>query len=385
VLPTTPSSTTALRLAATLLGARALQLLVILAFFLLFPTIFQVRNYQDNFHWPPGEPPSLTSAFKTWDAQHYLYLSHHGYEPGHPSVALYPLWPWVIALGDLALPGGPLAAALVLVALLSAAAGVLFHRLAARRLGPGAADLALVLLMVQPAAFYFGLPYAESLFLLLAVIVVCLLEDGRLAAAGAVAFFLPLVRPPGVFIVFAVGTAVLMRWRAERRLRVRDALVVALPLLGAAAHAALMYWRTGDPFASITIQAVYMGKGSLARLFDPVTVVREFLAVEGLHVARASLIDRTFFVLFLATLPAVMRLGPIYFAYALPMGLFTGVMQGGFTCFIRYLSVVFPVFMAWGSGLARPAAGLWRPLVVAALLSLQILLMLLHVNNYWVA
>jgi len=381
----TASRTTALRLAATLLGARALQLVVILAFFFLFPPIFQVQNYRDNFHWPQDEAPTLASAFKTWDAQHYLYLSQHAYEPGHVSVALYPLWPWAIALGDRVLPGGPLAAALVLAALLSAAAGVLFHRLAARRLGPAAADLALVLLMAQPAAFYFGLPYAESLFLLLALLVVDRLESGRLAAAGVAAFFLPLVRPPGVFIVFPVATAVLLRWRVDRRVHARDALVVALPLLGTAVHAALMYWRTGDPFASITIQSAYMGQGSLARLIDPVTVVREFLTVGGLHAVRASLIDRSFFLFFLATLPAVFRLGPIYFAYALPMGLFTGVMQGGFTCFIRYLSVVFPVFMAWGSGLTRPGPTAWKPLVVAALLSLQILLMLLHVNNYWVA
>jgi hypothetical protein len=369
----------------TLLGARGLQLIVILASFFLFPPIFSAENFRNNFHWPKDAAPTLASAFMTWDAQHYLYLSGHPYERGHLSVALYPLWPWVISLGDRLLPGGPLAAALVLAAVFSAGAGAIFHRVAARRLGGPAADRALLLLMAQPAGFYFGLPYAEALFLLVALLVFELLETGRLLGAALVAWLLPLIRPPGVFIVFPVLVAVLLRRRAEGRFRPADAAIVASPLLGTAAHAALMFWSTGDPFAQMTIQGNYMGQGSVLRLVDPVTVVREFLTVGGLHAPRASLLDRAFFLAFLATLPAIFRLGPIYFAYALPMGLFTGVMQGGFACFIRYLAVVFPVFIAWGGGLSRPGASAWAPLVVAALGALQLLLMLLHVNNYWVA
>ena len=75
-----PLRRSAASLVATLLGARALQLVLILAFFFLFPPIFQVANYRNNFHWPPGEAPTLASAFMTWDAQHYLYLSQHAYQ-----------------------------------------------------------------------------------------------------------------------------------------------------------------------------------------------------------------------------------------------------------------------------------------------------------------
>ncbi len=372
------------RLAASLIGGRLLQHLVILASFLLLPQIFQVANYRDNFHWPPDEPPSIFSAWKTWDAQHYLYLSDHAYEPGHPSVALYPLWPWVIGAGSRLLGGHTLLAALLLAGALATAASLLLHRMAERKLGREAAAWTLVMLLAQPAAFYFGLPYAESLFLLLALLVVDRLEQGRILEAGIVAAFVPLVRPPGAFIVFPVAAAVASRWRAERRLRWQDALAVALPLLGTAAHAALMWAQAGDPFASTTIQSNYWGKGSLLRLVDPVLVVRELVAVDGLHTPLGSLLNRAFFVAFVLSLPAIARLGPIQLAYAIPMGLVTGVAQGGFTCFIRYLSVAFPVFLAWGKGLADPRMSWWRPLLVVAFVALQLLLMVLHVNNYYV-
>jgi hypothetical protein len=58
--------------------------------------------------------------------------------------------------------------------------------------------------------------------------------------------------------VLAVATAVAPRWSAAGRLSMRDAGIVALPVVGTVGHAALMYWQAGDPFASMTIQAKYL-------------------------------------------------------------------------------------------------------------------------------
>ncbi len=60
----------------------------------LFP--FQSGNYLANFHDPSQEPPTLLSAYQTWDAQHYLYLAAHGYHAGEPSNAFFPLLPFLI-------------------------------------------------------------------------------------------------------------------------------------------------------------------------------------------------------------------------------------------------------------------------------------------------
>lgn len=373
-------------LVAFMVGVRTLQHALVLLSLILLPSIFHEANYRENFHWPANAPPRVSNAFMTWDAQHYLYLSQHAYEPGHPSVALYPLWPWLIAAATPLFGGARLAAALVLAAGLSVVAAVLLRRMAARKLGDGAADTALALFLVQPAAFFFGLPYAESLFLVLCLVVVDRLESGHLLAAGAVGFFVPLVRPPGAFIVFPIAVAALLAWRADRRWRWSYLVAVALPLLGVVAHAALLYWKTGDPFASTTIQAQYVGRGSLARLLDPVTVLREFLDFGPHHEFRRSPLDRAFFALFVASLPAILvRLGPVHFAFALPMGLVTGIAQGGFTCFLRYLAVVFPAFLVWGQLLNHPRAAALRPLLLGGLLALQVMLAILHANNYWVA
>jgi hypothetical protein len=57
----------------------------------LLPPIFATEIYATNFHWPPDDPPSLISAYKTWDANHYLFLSERGYQPDTMSSAFYPL------------------------------------------------------------------------------------------------------------------------------------------------------------------------------------------------------------------------------------------------------------------------------------------------------
>ena len=74
----------------------------------LFPGLFSTDAYLGNFHFPGDTPPTRATPFATWDAQHYLYLATEGYGPGRPSIAFFPLFPWLIrALA--VLPGiGPL-------------------------------------------------------------------------------------------------------------------------------------------------------------------------------------------------------------------------------------------------------------------------------------
>ncbi|MCZ7639554.1 MAG: mannosyltransferase family protein [Verrucomicrobia bacterium] len=116
---------------------------------------------------PPPEHGRWARHVATWDAEHYLYLSCHGYGPGVRSVAFYPLWPLLVrALAPLA-GGDHLLAGLVLANLLSLAGWVLFHRLCARRFGERTADLALTLLVAFPGALFFQFLYTEALFFLL--------------------------------------------------------------------------------------------------------------------------------------------------------------------------------------------------------------------------
>ncbi len=76
------------RLLLPLLSYKVYLLALVYLTFQLLPSIFATEIYHENFHWPPDDPPSLASAYKTWDGNHYLYLSEMGYQPGAISNAL---------------------------------------------------------------------------------------------------------------------------------------------------------------------------------------------------------------------------------------------------------------------------------------------------------
>ena len=126
---------------------------------------------------------------------------------------------------------------------------VLLYRLVSLELGRPIAQPALLLLAVFPAAVFFGAPYSESLFLLLAVGAFYAARTGRWAWAGAAAAGAAATRSSGVLLLLPLA----MLWwssgrgasapRAGRRLR--DAAWLLLAPLGLAAYAALPRPRRG--------------------------------------------------------------------------------------------------------------------------------------------
>src|ERR1035437_5578958 len=76
-----------------------LKVTVILLIFFAFNLLpFNSNVYSQNFSYPKGEKISLASAYKTWDAQHYLFLSQQGYKPNNQSDRFFPVLPFSIAV-----------------------------------------------------------------------------------------------------------------------------------------------------------------------------------------------------------------------------------------------------------------------------------------------
>src|SRR5689334_7224412 len=70
-------------------------LIIIFAYNLLpFASVYHYAN----FTYPSFEKVSLKTAFKTWDAQHYIYLSEKGYSRDLGSDRFFPLLPILIKL-----------------------------------------------------------------------------------------------------------------------------------------------------------------------------------------------------------------------------------------------------------------------------------------------
>lgn len=197
---------------------------------------------------------ALYGRWVSWDGSHYANIAQHGYA-SLQLAAFYPLFPLFEHL--LAAPvGGPSFAGLLIANVSELAAfgllRMLFERLTDARL----ARYALLYLAFSPLAFYFAMPYTESLFLLLSVGVFVAMERRRCLLAGLFAALLVLTRPTGIAILPAL-LYLLLRWRVSWP---RLLTALALPCAALAGFAGYLVWRFGTPLASSQADAIYWHK-----------------------------------------------------------------------------------------------------------------------------
>lgn len=230
--------------------------------------------------WPAQHLLDLVfSPLAKWDAQHYLAIAFDGYAEGHAGLplaemrpAFFPLYPGTVHV----LSGFGASAGLVLVMsyVVSLAcffgALVLLHRLTAIEIGERYARPALLLLSFFPTAFFFGIPYSESMFLLLAVAAFLAARMGRWAVAGVVLALASATRVPGLLLIVPVALLYLYGPRADRepdgqgrgrfwpRYRIRpDAAWLLLAPLGIVAFSAYLHYALSDGLAWQHAQAVF--------------------------------------------------------------------------------------------------------------------------------
>jgi mannosyltransferase PIG-V len=195
----------------------------------------------------------LLSPLARWDAAWYLRIAESGYGGSDVRAAFFPLYPLLVravAAPFGAPPGALLVAAYVVSLAAFFAALVLLHRLVSLELGRTLARPALLLIAVFPAAVFFGAPYSESLFLLLAVGAFYAARTGRWAWAGAAAAGAAATRSAGVLLLLPLA----MLWWSARPRKLRDAAWLLLGPLGLAAYAAFLGIAEGDAWRFLDVQ-----------------------------------------------------------------------------------------------------------------------------------
>jgi Mannosyltransferase (PIG-V) len=254
-------------------------------------------------NWPArGLLELVLSPMAKWDAQHYLAIawdgyvhSHAGLPPANEAPAFFPLYPGVVHVlsGFGAGPGAVLIVAYAVSLSCFFAALTLLHRLAAIEIGERYAKPALMLLAFFPAALFFGIPYSESLFLLLAVGAFYAARSGRWAVAGVALALASATRVPGLLLVVPVALLYLYGPRGDRepesgrggwwpRYRLRpDAAWLLLAPLGILAFSAYLHFALGDWLAWDHAQVVF-GR----RTLDPFTGAWHALRVAGESLGR---------------------------------------------------------------------------------------------------
>lgn len=384
----------------SLLLYKAAFVALVLAALDLWPA-YSTLAHQVHLHWPESGSENWQSPFASWDAAHYLHLAQEWYSAGDKSCAFYPLWPLCIRLTGPLVGNNLFYAGLILVNLLSVAGLWLFFQMAAKVHGREIAGVSLALLLASPGALFFNFIYSESLFFLLTMVFFHGLLDRRVGLVCVSGFFLPMTRAVGIFALLPLGwdliERALVEWkegcstasgaRPARhflgRLVRQKLLFGALGVVaGYGTYLGTMYSFTGNPFEGFEAQRNFPNRPSINNILNIPGFVQAFANIGGLHGMRDSAVDRTLFVVFLSTLPAMWRLDRRYLFYALGTGL-VPAMSNWFVSYNRFLSMCFPVFIVLGCWLSGRERRWMLAYYVAIWGALQLLLLIRHINFFW--
>jgi hypothetical protein len=196
-----------------------------------------------------GSAPDLATVFLSWngwDAGHYVRIAESGYHIGPGFPAFFPLYPLLIRGADGLLPGGALAAALLVANAAAIGALAVLHRLADHEFGPRVAQRATWYLAAFPTGFFLFIGYNESLFILLAVGALYAGRRGHWWLAGTLGALSSATRLFGVLLIAPLAVEYLRQRGWRPRL---DVLSLALVPLGVAAYSVYCALELGNPLA----------------------------------------------------------------------------------------------------------------------------------------
>jgi Gpi18-like mannosyltransferase len=199
-----------------------------------------------------GRVPDVSMIFlqwNGWDAGHYVRIAESGYHLGPGFPAFFPLYPLLVHIADAVLPGGALAAALIVANAAAFGALAVLHRLAEFEFGPRVAQRAIWYLAAFPTGFFLFLGYNESLFILLTAGALYAGRRGHWWLAGALGGLSSATRLFGVLLVAPLAIEYLRRleWK-PRRIR-PDVLGLALVPLGVVGYSLYCLVELGNPLA----------------------------------------------------------------------------------------------------------------------------------------
>ncbi len=317
-----------------------------------------------------GHPNAFWDQFTRFDAGWYYQIARYGYwfVPGGPSagigkpgkIAYFPLYPMLSGYAGSVLGSSAPAIYLGLIVVswaAFAAAMVVLYRLARLDLDEAGAVRAVILAAVFPFSFFFGMPYTESLFLLLTLLAFDLFKRQRWIAGGLAGALTTATRVNGVLMMPSLAW---IAWRGARpHDRARAAVGVALVLVGVAAYSAYVYHLSGNPLewaASISRWDYHPGSepwvAPLQLLSKLTTAPRRYFQSDPM--ALYDTLYGVTAVVFIAAIPFVwMRFGVAYAVFMIA-NLWLPLSSGVFEGLGRYCSVLFPFFIWAASFRSRP-------------------------------
>jgi len=345
-----PRTSPALRIALWALGFRLVSALLALFVNLAFP--LHQREQFTVF----GSTSPFWDTFARWDSGYFEGIARGGYAPladGRSNIAYFPVYPLLIRA--VARLFGRQHAAFyisgIAIAWLSfVLAMVALYYLARLDLPPRRAARAVLLTMIFPFAFFFGVAYSESTFLLFVVLAFYGFRTRHWLLGGLCGAIATATRVPGVMMLPALGW---LAWRnAQPTVRDRASAAAGLVLAasGVGAYSLYIYQLTGHPFEwAATIERWGYHPGGYPWV-GPLNLVGQ-LAVHPyryLTTHPMAVYDTLYGVtgiLFAVSIPFVWRrFGAAYGVFML-LSLWLPLSSGALEGVGRYCSVLFPCFL----------------------------------------
>lgn len=293
-------------------------------------------------HDPLAAVWAWSSPWFRFDASWYVGVAEHGYRWGSVSQTntnFFPLYPLLIRLVQPLTMNDPWFAALVVSNASFLAALILLYRWAIARWERSIALRVILLVVAFPFSFFFAAPYAEPLFLALAIAAFLLAENDQWALATLAAGLSGITRPVGLAVVAAI---VILAYQRRGPRRALIALCGVIPFLLFVLYLGV---AVGHPLGF----AVYHTYGWVPPHGGLITTIASQFHT---RLSPFDRIDATLAALFLLSAIAVRRRIGLGYAVFVLLGVLLPLSKS-LAGMERYVIVLFPSFAAWATWRSR--------------------------------
>lgn len=341
------------------------------------PTFPYAHDLIDQY----GHRLLTTNAF--FDGVHYLTIALKGYEGTGLIQAFFPLYPLVLRVVSLGGVLNPVIfGTLISLCCLAAALMVLRKLLIQEKEVDSTILWTIIFILSSPTAFFWGMVYSESLFLLLSVLSFYWAKKERWWLAGLAGMGAAMTRITGVFIFLGL----LWQYRQRQKQIQINSVSVFLPIVGLGIYMAYLYFTFGDALMFFSVQSEFGGGRETGRLILLYQVFYRYLKMLmsiplqswAYYQVLLELISAIFAMVGLVI--SYLKIPRAYFWYALPAFVLP-TLTGTFSSMPRYILVIFPIYWA----LAKISSHRIRWIMVIAGILLQVINVWLFAQGKWVA
>lgn len=325
---------------------------------------------------------------KTWDAGNYLSIAKVGYT--EQTYAFFPLLPLLTRLISDITKMDTAAIGLIIVNLSIFLSLFVFYRLLKLDFDELTSRRALFFFLLFPTAFFLQAFYSESLFLLLTLSAFYLARKGQWFLTALCAGLASLTRFLGVFLIFPLLVELISQNGLLKSLREKRRELVSLFLIPLffAVYLAFLLFTTGNPYKFLQAQEGWGRIGSPGEALSPIVVIQQnwadLLNLNNLSGGSViAILDLVFlaFALLLLILALKQQIRLSYLVYA-GLCLLLPLASGSLTSMMRFLLVIFPLFIAL-SNLAQRS--FWNYFITLIFAFLQAQFVISFVFGLWVA